>query len=369
MKILLTGTHFTPALAVIKELKKYNNPDLVYVGRKNTMEGDSSLSVESQIISKAGVKFIPLLAGRIQRSFTRYTIPALLKIPLGFIQGFWILLKEKPDVALSFGGYVSVPIVFFAWLLSVPIIVHQQTLIEGLTNKVTNFFADKVALSFGTKKLGGKYILTGNPLRDEIINIDKDLKTEFDVIIKTSKKNNLPLILITGGNQGSHVINKTVEGVLNKLLKTACVIHVTGDNKFKDFENLEKLQNESYLVKKWIDKGWGKILSEVDLVITRAGINTLMEIVFLKKNAIVIPIPYLSGNEQQKNAEFFEKLGMAHILSQSKLSEESLFNLIQELLRKPSDVKKGSLGLGKVVIVDAAKRLALETVLLSKMDK
>lgn len=368
MKVLITGTHLTPALAVIDELKKYNNLSLVYVGRKNTMEGDNAFSVESQVIPEEGVKFIPVMAGRIQRVFTLYTIPALLKIPIGFLHAFLILLKEKPDVILSFGGYVSVPIVVWGWLLSIPVIVHQQTLVEGLANKITNLFADKVALSFGDMKLGGKYILTGNPLREEILKSDKNLKTEFDEFIKRAKRNKLPLILITGGNQGSHIINMAVESILDKLLKIAYVIHATGDNKLKDFENLEKQKSERYLVKKWIDKGWGKLLSETDLIITRAGINTLLEIAFFQKKAIVIPIPYLSGQEQEKNAKFFENLGIATILPQSKLSGESILRLTRELLKKQFGDWMNTEKVKKVVIIDAAKRLALETVLLSKKD-
>jgi len=111
MKILITGTHFTSALAVLEELKKYEDIKLIYAGRNTTREGDSSKSVESEVLPKYGIKFIPVIAGRLQKAFTIYTIPSLLKLPIGFIQAFVIFLKEKPDVILSFGGYVSVPIV------------------------------------------------------------------------------------------------------------------------------------------------------------------------------------------------------------------------------------------------------------------
>ena len=102
MKILLTGTHFTTTVATIEEFKKYPKVELVYVGRRTTREGDSSRSVESTELPKLGVKFIPIIAGRLQISFTIYTISSLLKIPIGFIQAFFIILQEKPDVILSF---------------------------------------------------------------------------------------------------------------------------------------------------------------------------------------------------------------------------------------------------------------------------
>src|SRR3990167_11273168 len=100
MNILITGAHFTPAVAVIEQLKKYPDISITYVGRKYTQEGDDSSSVESQVIPTLGVKFISLITGRLQRSFTRYTILSILKIPIGFVQAFYIILKEKPDVVL-----------------------------------------------------------------------------------------------------------------------------------------------------------------------------------------------------------------------------------------------------------------------------
>ena len=190
MRILLTGTHFTTAAATIPELQKFHDVKLVYVGRKTTKEGDSTPSVESIELPKLGVKFIPITTGRLQRSFTLYTIPSLLKIPVGFIQALFIILKEKPDVVLSFGGYVGVPIVFWAWLFSIPVIIHEQTLVSGLANTISSWFADKIAVSFESDDSfnGEKVILTGNPIRQEIL----DAKV-------VRRRSLLPTILITGG--------------------------------------------------------------------------------------------------------------------------------------------------------------------------
>lgn len=361
MKILLTGAHFTPAVAVIEELKKKPNIDIVYVGRETTLEGDSSQSVESKILPKLGVKFISIIAGRLQRSFTPYTILSLLKIPFGFIQAFFVVLFFRPNVILSFGGYVSVPLCLAGWLFSIPIIIHEQTLVSGLANKINSFFADKIALSFPNKIYPrDKIIFTGNPIRGEILKIIRS---------QTSKKEK-KLILISGGNQGSHIINLTVEQLLHKLTKIASIIHVTGDNKLQDFERLEKLRetnnlSENYTVKKWIGgEEWTSILRKVDLVVSRAGINTLMELAYLNIPSLVIPIPYLYQDEQNKNAKFFENLGLVKILPQSKLSSENLLINIKQCLNEPFkiDVNKTK----QAIIPDAAKRLALETILLVK---
>ncbi|MBI3103798.1 UDP-N-acetylglucosamine--N-acetylmuramyl-(pentapeptide) pyrophosphoryl-undecaprenol N-acetylglucosamine transferase [Candidatus Daviesbacteria bacterium] len=366
MKILITGAHFTPAIAVIEELKKFKGVEIIYVGRKTTMEGDQTQSQESIILPETGVKFISIITGRWQRVFTPYTIPSLLKIPIGFIQSFWIILSEKPDVILSFGGYVSVPVVFAGWLFSIPVIIHEPALLMGLANKICSPLANKIALSFKNQNvLDGKIIATGNPLRDEILHPSGDIDLSYKEIFQEAKKSNLPTILITGGNQGSHIINLAIEHSLDKILKIACVIHVTGESKFHDFERLQKKQHNRYLVKKWIGKEWGIVLSKADLAISRAGINTLTEFAFFRIPALVIPIPYLYGDEQNKNARYFEKLGLVKILPQSKLSEALMKN-VKIMLNNINSLKKEAERAQKFIIPDAAKRLALETVLLVK---
>ena len=354
-KILITGAHFTPAVAIIEELKKHKGVDIVYIGRNTTREGDSSPSVESQVLPKLGVKFIPIIAGRLQKGFSAYTIPSLLKIPIGFLQALYFVLKEKPNIILSFGGYVAVPTVAVGWLLSIPIIIHEQTLVFGLASQISSFFADKIVLSFNDdSRINEKTIVTGNPLRLMITQTQKRVK-----------KNQKPTILITGGNQGSHTINENVEKCLDKLTKLAAIIHISGDNKFKDFERLEKLQNEDYTVRKWIGEEYGRVLSKVDLVVSRAGINTLSELAYLGIPALVIPIPYLYKDEQNKNARFFEDLGLVKTLPQSKLSPKSLLLNLRVMLKDLDNLKKSAKEAKKVINIDAAKKVALETLLLA----
>lgn len=361
MKILITGAHFTPAVAVIGELKKMDpGIKIVYVGRGTTQEGDQTKSVESKVLPNLGIKFIPIIAGRLQRSFSIYTIPSLLKIPVGFIQAVYILLSEKPDIILSFGGYVALPLVIVGWLYSIPIIIHEQTLVSGLANKISAVFADKIAVSFKESSFkGDKVILTGNPIRSEIIQISQGVSR-------------LPNILIMGGNQGSHLINLATENILQKLLKIIKVYHQTGDSKYKDYERLEgllksKKLEDRYIVKKWFDQDYAKVLQQTDLVVSRAGINTLIELAYLGKPALVIPIPYLYNDEQNKNARFFENLGLVKILPQSKLDGKTLLINIKSMLKDIRNLKVKVEAARKIIIQDAAKRLALETLLLKDL--
>lgn len=374
MKILITGTHFTPALAVIEELQKQSSINLVYIGRASTMEGDNTKSIESQIFKGTGVKFLPLISGRLQRTFTAYTIPSILKIPVGFIQSMYYLFREKPDVVLSFGGYVALPVVICAWLLSIPIIIHEQTLVSGLANNISELFADKIAISFPQNKSSQKrnMVLTGNPIRSGIVNKCVPKDTDIISFIQLSKKEKIPLVLVMGGNQGSHIINQAVGECLDELTKITCIIHQTGDSKYADFEKLsaQKLSlsyPERYLTKKWIDESsMGFLLKHAELSLARAGINTLQELAYHRVPAIVVPIPYLPKNEQKVNAEYFAKLGLVKILPQQILTKETLVKLIKNSFSELADWKKSLNRVPDFIIIDAAKRVALETILLGK---
>lgn len=374
MKILIIGTHLTPALAVIDQLNNDPNTDLVYIGRSSTMEGDDTKSIESRIFSNLGIKFLPLISGRLQRTLTPYAILSLFKIPFGFIQAMYYLLMEKPDVVLSFGGYISVPVVISAWLLNIKIIIHEQTLVSGFANTISANFADIIAVSFPGKLFKNKnVIVTGNPIRREIIEPKKTSNDkEINGIINLSKKEKKPLILITGGNQGSHVINKTVSQNLNKLTELGLIIHQTGDSKYKDFDKLLSLKltlsnPEKYLVRKWIDgANLGFILSHVDLVISRSGINTMQELAFYGIPTITVPLPHISGDEQTVNAKYFEKAGMVRILYQKNLTPENLLAEIKLMLKDLNGLREKAKDTKKILIPDADKRLALETIILAK---
>lgn len=371
MKILVTGAHFTPAQAVIEELKKIEGTEVVYLGRKSTREGDPTPSAESQILPKMGVRFIPIVAGRLQRHFTIHTIPSLLKIPVGFLQSLYLLIREKPDVVLSFGGYVGVPVVFAAWLLSIPVIIHEQTLLPGLANRISSFFADRIAVTFkdgGFK--GGKVVLTGNPLRSDVIHAEgKRIAADIKKVALQAEKNNLPLILIVGGNQGSHLINEAVREILPELIEIACVVHQTGDSKFEDFERLQKEvsilpDSARYLAIKWIEgqeTGW--LMKNAAMVVCRAGMNTLLEVSFFGTPVLIIPLPV---KEQISNAKFFEKLENARVLWQKDLDEDNLLKAVRGGLAGMNGLKENAKRAREIIVPDAAKRVALETVILAK---
>lgn len=373
MKVLLTGTHFTPAQAVIEEFNKLPDVSVVYVGRKYTQEGDKAPSVESQLLPKFGVKFIPIIAGRLRRIPDFRTILSFFKIPVGFIQSPVILLKEKPDIILSFGGYVSVPIVIWGWLFSIPIMVHEQTLVSGLANTISNFFADKIAVSFDKNYPfpKEKSVVTGNPIRNELLKENFESSENLKAVLRLKQKEKLRLIYLTGGNQGSLILNNALEPNLDEIMETSIVVHQTGDSKENHYEKfLEKGKNsktpERYLVQKWFNvQDVASILREADLVISRAGINTLLELSFFQVPTIVIPLPFLYKNEQMVNAKFFENLGLCQIIEQKILTPKKLLTIIKETFKNYSNFKEGAKKSKAVVIPDGARRIVQEVLILN----
>lgn len=350
MRIVVIGGHLTPALAVLRELRGH---DILYIGRKKALEGDEALSLEYRIVTSMGVRFVNLITGRLQRKFTVYTIPSLLKLPIGFIQSFLTLRKFRPERIVGFGGYVQIPVVFAAFILRVPIVLHEQTLSAGLSNRICSFFARKICISWesSAKRFPkNKIVLTGNPIRREILSVRGSEETKEK-----------PIVYITGGSLGSHALNSLVEASILDLLKTFRVIHQTGDAKeFGDFERLEEqrksLENKSdYLIKKFLSSSeTAQVLQSADIVVSRAGINTISELIFLKKPCLLIPIPI--GGEQRENASFVKRIGLGEVASQEDLTPTIFIGILESMLKNKEKYKLGE----NILIEDSQKKIAEE---------
>lgn len=343
MKVVLVGGHLAPALSVLETLPK--DTKVLFVGRKYALEGDMSLSLEYRTMSQLRTPFIGLNTGRLQRRLTKFTLFSLLKIPFGIIKSFFILAEFRPDVVLSFGGYVSIPVIFSAFLLRIPIVIHEQTLEAGLANNFLSRFATKICISWDSSKKyfpKEKIVLTGNPIRRfPIINMPEGKKfLIFD--------NKSPIIYITGGSSGSHFINVLIEKIIVKLLEKYNVIHQTGDaHEHHDFDTLVKIKGslpkqigDNYIVEKFIDPSKiGELIKMSSLIVSRSGMNTITELIYFQKPAILIPLPFSQKNEQLKNAKFFEKIGLGRILQQEKLSSEKLLKTINSMINKIDSYK------------------------------
>jgi UDP-N-acetylglucosamine--N-acetylmuramyl-(pentapeptide) pyrophosphoryl-undecaprenol N-acetylglucosamine transferase len=367
MKIAITGGHLTPALAVISELKKIPGSKIIFIGRTTTIEGDKSPSAESIVVPNLGVKFYAISAGRLQRRPSVYTVPSIAKIPVGVLQALVILSREKPDVIVSFGSYVAFPVVLAGWVLGVKTITHEQTVKGGLTNKLLATLAKKIAVAWDESKEyfpKDKVVVVGNPIRKEILGVKRERTTR-------------PVVFITGGNQGAHVINDAVSDVLGKLLSKYEVIHQTGGSEaYKDLEKLKasvsllpkRLQNR-YKVAKWFNTNeLVRIFSKTSLIVSRSGANTVSEAAALGLPAIFIPIPWSGSDEQARNAKMLQDLGAAVVLPQNRLTPSRLLNTIDHVIKNHQFFKSKAKNAKRIVNKDAAKNLASEIRKLAEGD-
>lgn len=337
MKILITGGHVTPALAVIEELKKRKNIEIVFVGRKYALDFEKTPSFEYQSIKNLKIKFIELKAGRLTRIISLRSFVNFLKFPFGFLRAFQILKHERPEIILSFGGYLAFPITVLGWFLNIPIFTHEQTLIPGLTNRIISFLAKKVFISFAQtaryfKK--NKVVFTGNPLRTSIFQV---IKRPFEVSQHDKK-----IIYVTGGSLGAHSLNVLIEQILNRLLDKFIVIHQTGDTeKYGDFERLSKIKNKNYFVSQhFYNDEIGFIYSVADLIVCRSGANTIFELIVLRKPAILIPLPWSASGEQKAQAKFLKAKGVAEIFYQDNDRDDPSGRLYQLILRMADHLAK-----------------------------
>lgn len=298
-----TGGSVIPLIFIFRELQ--NEFDFLFVG---TYSG-----LEKEIIKKEGIKYFPILSGKWRRYFSLKNIVDLFKIFLAFWQSLCLLIKEKPSLLISAGGFVAVPLSLAAWFLKIPIIIHQQDVLPGLANKLMAPLAKIITLTFekSLKNYGKSAKLIGNiGFEDKLDSIDK--KQVFD---KYNFDNNLPLVLVLGGGTGSLFINNLLGASLDCLLDKVNIFHVSGKS---DRDINSNFSHKRYIKFNFIDHNDLMLVMKVsDLVVSRCGLSTLSEISFLKKASLLIPMP---NSHQEENAKEFEDREGAIVLKENFLS-------------------------------------------------
>jgi UDP-N-acetylglucosamine--N-acetylmuramyl-(pentapeptide) pyrophosphoryl-undecaprenol N-acetylglucosamine transferase len=352
-KILITGGgsggHVSVASGLIEGIKRkypelYKN--LVYVGGDLGMVGEEyGNSIEQRKFKDSEFKVRYIRAGKLQRSFSLSSIKLLLRTVLGVIDSFKILNEEKPDLIFSTGGFVSVPVCLIGWIKNIPIYLHEQTATVGLANKIVSKFAEKIYISFESSQ---KYFknrnvkLVGNIVREAVINFDI---SKVDSNIKNIATNNTryPLIYISGGGLGSHIINQKILSEIEQILTGYRVILQTGYNQnYRDYERAIKIKDKlpknkqnMFLPIKFInEESIGYVYHNMDFFIGRAGANTVYEIGLLQKPSLFIPIPWVANNEQFENAKVLQDLGLSEILDEDIFKKADIKNRIDLYIDK-----------------------------------
>jgi len=326
-KILLSGGgtagSVSPLLAIADEIRSRDdkgNFEFLWVG---TRQG-----IEKRMVEKEGIMFKSIFSGKLRRYFNWKNITDIALLKLGFWQSFFIMLRWRPILVISAGGFVSVPVVWAAWILRIPCLIHQQDFRPGLANKLMAPFAKIVTVTFekSLNDYGKKAVWTGNPVRKSLS--EPSIPSSFNL------KPGLPSILIVGGGTGAMFINQLVSDSIHDLLKFSQVIHVTGKNKNSSINSGSPVKMKNYQCYEFLpaDK-MAEAERIADLVITRAGMSFLSELSILAKPIIIIPIP---DSHQEDNAKIYADHEAAVVLSQKSLTPEVLINKIENLLSNPA---------------------------------
>ena len=323
-KLVLTGGgtagHVMPHLALLPAMKK-RSWELFYIGTNG---------IEKSLIEKEGLPFYTIKAGKLRRHFSFQNFFDVFKVFWGTFQSLYYLLKIKPDLVFSKGGFVSVPVCFAAALLRIPVVTHESDVTPGLANRLIMKVAGKILYSFPETKnyLPSEAEYVGTPIRQELFQGSQ--KKAFD-FLDFSPEDKRAVLLVMGGSQGALRLNEVLREALPVLLEKYRVIHMTGKGK-KTGENIPG----SYFQLEYASRELPDLLALADLVISRAGANSLFELKALAKPMILVPLSHGTRGDQVVNARSFEKQGWATYRFEKDLSPELLLKLCQKGLESPA---------------------------------
>lgn len=327
MKVVLTGGgsagHVTPNIAIAEQLR--DRGDVVsYIGSHHEMD--------ATLVRDAGLPLTQIASGKLRRYFDWQNFIDPFRILLGILQALAALRRLRPEVIFSKGGFVAVPVVVAAWILRIPVIVHESDVTPGLANRLCFPLAARICINFEATRgmipqrflRAGRVSHTGTPLRKALRDASGDRGRRFLNLNDDPVK---PLLLIFGGSLGAERINALVFEVIDQLLEGWTVVHVVGK---KDFPRAPKAEN--YFVYDYVGDAFGDLLAAADVVVSRAGANALYELLAFKKPHLLIPLgAKASRGDQIENANLFRDQGWSDVLFEQDASPSALIQAINEL--------------------------------------
>jgi UDP-N-acetylglucosamine--N-acetylmuramyl-(pentapeptide) pyrophosphoryl-undecaprenol N-acetylglucosamine transferase len=306
------------------------------------------------MVAKAGLPFLSIVGGKLRRYFDWRNFFDILKVVLAFWQSLGLLIKNKPEVVVTAGSFVAVPLVWAAACLRIPCLVHQMDIRPGLANRLMAPFAKIITVTFEKSLVdyGAKAVWTGNPSQLSIVNCQlpiSEVKAFFNL------RNDSPVVFVVGGGTGAEAINKLIEENIIELTSFCQIIHSTGKGK------MTSVKNDNYHPFEFLNaEEMTKALFVSDLVITRAGIGALTDLVVFKKPAIIIPMP---NSHQEENAEYFAIKGAGLYLKQKELTGEKLFMAIKDIFTDEEGMKERmSENISKIMNNNAAQEIANQVI-------
>lgn len=343
-----------PCLAIAEELKKLQpRITFTYIGGSN--------SIEERLAQAAHIPFKRIAVGKLRRYFDLQNLTDAFRIPLGIMQAVMHLVRERPQVVFAKGGFVSVPVAVAAFLLRIPLIIHESDSTPGLATRIMTPLATKVCTSFPSPTPSPTTIYTGNPVRP-VGNAARGKKF-------LNFKNTQPIVLIVGGSTGAEGLNELAQGALATLTKFTNVVLITGAGKCKMSPPLAgsrkmrrqnakcKMQNVKlfeFLGPEYLD-----VLAASTLVISRAGAGALTEIANSGKPAILIPLSTAgSRGDQLDNARYFAQHAAAITCEERTLTSDTLSDVIKKTLADKKQLQRLSANIKKLAQPGAATKIA-----------
>ena len=318
-RIILTGGgtagHVTPNIALLPRLKELQY-DIHYIGSYN--------GIEKELIQQFGIPYHGISSGKLRRYFSVQNFTDPFRVIKGLGEARKLVKILKPDVIFSKGGFVSVPVVLAGKSHHVPTIIHESDMTPGLANKISLSSATKVCCNFPETLEHlpeGKAVLTGSPIRQELLSGDKYKAKEF-LGFTTDK----PVIMVVGGSLGSVAVNDAVRGILPELLKDFQVVHLCGKGKVD--ESLKGL--EGYAQFEYVKEELKDLFALTDIVISRISTFWNPKSFFRKPNLLIPLSANASRGDQILNARSFERQGYSIVLEEEELNKDVL---LQSILR------------------------------------
>lgn len=359
-----TGGHIYPAIAIAQMLKKtFPDSDILFIG--------TNKGLEKELVKKAGFPLKTIRVRGFSRKLSFDTIMSIKELAHGAIDSLNLLKSEKPDIVIGTGGYVAGPVIFFASIMGVASVIHEQNVIPGITNKILSRFADKIFISFPDSEKyfpKEKTFLVGNPVRKEISRGNR-----LSALKKFGLSSEAPVVLCFGGSQGAARINDAICHIIETIKDSTSfqLIHITGKNHYDKIKSI--LENKGIytdrlghiIVRPYIYE-MQDAYAVADLVISRAGALSISEFSVCGKPAILIPLPTAANHHQDYNAKFMERNGAAVVIVEDKLSGENLLKTIETIIFDKNRLHKMSMASKNLAIEDAAEKILAEILKLVK---
>lgn len=309
--------HVTPNLALIPKLKEIGY-EVQYIGTKD--------GIERRIIEENNIEYHFISSGKLRRYFDIKNFTDPFKVIKGIFEAYDIIKRQKPNIIFSKGGFVAVPVVLGAYLNKIPVIAHESDITPGLANKLSAPYCTKICVTFpeSVNKLSKKkVVLTGTPIRKELLEGSR-IKG-----LKLCKFNyEKPILFIMGGSLGSKNINDLIRRNLKDLLSSYNILHICGkgniDNNCSNIENYRQFE--------YVNEDLPHYMAAADIIVSRAGANSIFEFLALKKPNLLIPLSSKSSRgDQILNAESFEKSGFSLVIKEENLEDKLFIEKIDEL--------------------------------------